>query len=229
MKAGQIFKKVKKDKRKSLLEFEARQVLEQYKIPLAKWGLAKKVEDATALSKKIGFPVVLKIVSRDIIHKTDMGGIFLNLNSEKEVEQAFDQIIKNVKKHNPKARIDGILVQKMIKDGQEIIIGGKKDPQFGQVLVFGGGGILVELLEDVAFRVVPVSKKDAEEMMQETKFYQILKGFRGKRYDVNSVLDILLKTSKLLEQNPGIAELDLNPVIVCQKNAFAVDARIAVE
>jgi acyl-CoA synthetase (NDP forming) len=229
MKPGQIFKKVKKDKRKSLLEFEARQVLEQYKIPLAKWGLAKKVTDATALSKKIGFPVVLKIVSRDIIHKADVGGIFLNLNSEIEVEHAFNQIIKNVKKHNPKTRIDGIIVQKMIKDGQEIIVGGKKDPQFGQVLMFGGGGAFVELLEDVAFRVVPVSKKDAEEMMQETKFYQILKGFRGKKYDVSSVLDILLKASKLLEQNPGITELDLNPVIVCQEKAFVVDARIAVE
>jgi acetyl-CoA synthetase (ADP-forming) len=229
MKPSQIFKKAKKDKRKSLLEFEARQVLGQYKIPLAKWGLAKKVIDATTLSKKIGFPVTLKIVSRDIVHKADVGGVLLNLNSEKEVEQAFNQIIKNVKKYKPKARIDGILVQKMIKDGQEIIVGGKKDPQFGQILMFGGGGVLVELLEDVAFRVVPVSKKDADEMMQETKFYQILNGFRGKKYDVNSVLDILLKTSKLLEQNPEIIELDLNPVIVCQKNAFAVDARIAVE
>ena len=229
MKPGQIFKKVKKDKRKSLLEFEARQILEHYKIPLAKWGLAKKVTDATDLSKKFGFPVVLKIVSRDIIHKADVGGIFLNLNSEIEVEHAFNQIIKNVKKHNPKTRIDGIIVQKMINGGQEVIVGGKKDPQFGQVMMFGGGGAFVELLEDVAFRVVPVSKKDAEEMMQETKFYQILKGFRGKKYDVSSVLDILLKASKLLEQNPGITELDLNPVIVCQEKAFVVDARIAVE
>lgn len=224
-----IFKKVKKDKRKSLLEFEAREILEHYKIPVAKWRLAKKVAEAVIFSKKIGFPVVLKIVSKDIIHKTDVGGIFLNLNSEKEVEQAFNQIIKNVKKHKPKARIDGILVQKMIEEGQHIIVGGKKDPQFGQVLMFGAGGILVELLEDVAFRVVPISKKDAEEMMQETKVYQILKGYRGKKYDVNSILNILLKTSKLLEQNPEIIELDLNPIIVLPKNAFTVDARIVVD
>lgn len=229
MKPGQIFQKVKKDRRKSLLEPEARQVLEQYKVPLAKWGLAKKVEEAIALSKRIGFPVVLKIVSRDIVHKADVGGVFLNLNSEKEVEQAFNQIIKNVKKNNTKARIDGILVQKMIEGGQQVIVGGKKDPQFGQVLMFGGGGVMVELLEDVAFRVTPINKKDAEEMIQETKTYQILKGFRGKKYDINSILNILLKISKLLEENPEVIELDLNPVIVLSKNAFVVDARIAVD
>lgn len=229
MRPGQIFKKVKKDKRKNLLEFEAREVLEFYKIPVAKWKLAKKVGEAVAFSKKIGFPVVLKIVSKDIIHKTDVGGIFLNLNSEKEVEQAFNQILKNVKKHKPKARIEGVLVQNMVKAGQEIIIGGKKDSQFGQILMFGAGGVLVELLEDVAFRVIPVGKRDADEMMQETKVYQILKGFRGKKYDVGSVLNILLKTSKLLEQNQEIAELDLNPIIVLPKGAFVVDARIVVD
>ncbi len=228
MKPSHIFKKVKKDKRKNLFESEAREVLEYYKIPVAKWALAKKVTDALVFSKKIGFPVALKVVSRDITHKTDAGGVFLNINSEKEVEQAFNQIIKNVKKHKPKARIDGILVQKMVR-GQEVIVGGKKDPQFGQALMFGGGGILVELLEDISFKVVPVNKKDAEEMMQETKVYKILKGFRGKKYDVNSVLNILLKTSKILEQNPEISELDINPVIVMKKNAFAVDARIAVD
>ena len=229
MKPSQIFKKVKKDKRKNLLESEAREVLEYYKIPVVKGKLAKKVFEAITFSKEIGFPVVLKIVSRDIIHKTDVGGVFLNLNSEKEVEQAFNQIIKNVKKHKPKARIDGILVQKMIEDGQSVIVGGKRDPQFCQVVMFGAGGILVELIEDVAFRVVPISKKDAEEMMEETKIYKILKGHRGKKYDVNSVLNILLKTSKLLEQNPEIKELDLNPVIVLPKNAFVVDARIVVD
>jgi acyl-CoA synthetase (NDP forming) len=229
MRPAQIFKKVKRDKRKSLFESEVRELLGYYKIPVPKLNLAKKVADAVYFSKKIGFPVALKIVSKDIIHKTDVGGVFLNLNSENEVEQAFNQIIKNVKKHKPKARIDGILVQKMIKDGQEVIVGGKKDSQFGQVLMFGGGGVLVELLEDTSFRVIPINKKDVEEMMQETKVYQILKGFRGKRYDVNSVLNILLKTSKMLEQNPEISELDLNPIIVLPKNAFVVDARIAVE
>jgi len=229
MRPSQIFKKVKRDKRKILFESEAREILGYYKIPVPKWNVVKKVANAVTFSKKIGFPVALKIVSREIIHKTDVGGVFLNLNSEKEVEQAFNQIIKNVKKHKPKARIDGILVQKMIKDGQEVIVGGKKDTQFDQVLMFGGGGVLVELIEDTSFRVIPVNKKDAEEMMQETKVYQILKGFRGKKYDVNSVLNILLKTSKLLEQNPEISELDLNPVIVLPKNAFVVDARIAVE
>jgi acetyl-CoA synthetase (ADP-forming) len=228
MAVKKFFQKAKKDKRKNLLEFEAREILEHYGIPAGKWKLAKKAADAVAFSKKTGFPVVLKIVSRDIIHKTDVGGVFLNLNSEKEVEQAYNQILKNVKKHVPRARIDGILVQKMI-EGQQVIVGGKKDPQFGQVLMFGGGGVLVELLEDIAFRVVPVSKKDAEEMMHETKVYQVLKGFRGKKYDVSSVLNILLKTSKLLEQNPEIAELDLNPVIVLSRNAFVADARIVVD
>jgi acyl-CoA synthetase (NDP forming) len=169
----------------------------------------------------------LKVVCAKAIHKTDVGGIALDIKNKEELEKSYQKIINNVKK-KVKAKIDGILIQKMVKGGQEVIVGGKKDPQFGQTLMFGLGGIFTEVYDDVSFRVVPIGKKDAEEMVQEIKGYKILKGYRGKKYDINALIDILLKTSKLLEENQEIVELDINPVIVLQKGAVAVDARIVV-
>jgi len=175
----------------------------------------------------LGYPVVLKAISKKVSHKTDVGAIFLSLYSEKAVQDAFDEISKNVKK--AKAKLDSVLVQKMIVGGQEIMIGGKKDPQFGQTIAFGLGGIFVEVLEDVAFRVVPITKKDAEKMMKEIKGYKILSGFRGKKYDTGAIVDALMKISKMLDENQNIAELDLNPIIALPKGTIAVDARIILE
>ena len=204
-------------------------LLEKYKIPLAKYGLAKNEKQAIKIANKIGYPVVLKIVSPQVIHKTDVGGREVDIKSDEMLEKAYKKIVSNVKKKIPKATIQGMLVQKMIEDGQEIIIGGKWDEQFHSTILFGIGGIFTEVYQDTSVRVVPITKNDAEEMVQEIKGYKILQGYRGKRYDVNSLVDILLKTSRMLEKNPKIKELDINPVMVLKKGAFAVDARIVVE
>jgi len=219
----------KKNKRKNLTEYESRQVLEKYKIPLARAELAKNPEHAAKFAKKIGYPVVLKIISPDVIHKTDVGGIIVGIKNEVELKDSYEKILKNVKKKAPRAKIHGMLVQKMVGDGLEVIVGGKKDVQFGQTVMFGLGGIFVEVFGDVSFRVVPIGKKDAKDMIEETKGYKILRGYRGKNYDVNAVADVLIKVSKLLEKNDEIAEMDINPLIVLPRGAVAVDARIVVE
>jgi len=229
MKPKEIFKKVKKQGRKNLTEFESRMVLEHYKIPLTKAGIAKTTEEAVEIAEKIGFPVVLKIISPDIVHKTDVGGLILNIKTKEELRNSFHQLIFNVKRKAAKAKISGILVQKMIEKGREVIIGGKKDSQFGQTLMFGGGGVLTEVMEDVSFRVCPINRKDAEEMVKETRYFKVLKGYRGKTCDIDALIEILLKTSKLLEENQEIVELDINPVIALSKGAVAVDARIVID
>lgn len=204
-------------------------LLEKYKIPLAKYALVKNENQAKKIANKIGYPVVLKAISPQVIHKTDLGAIVTNIKTEEKIVENYKKIISNVKKKIPKAKIQGVLVQKMIEGGQEVIVGGKKDKQFGQTIAFGLGGVFVEVMEDISFRVVPITRKHAEEMIQEIKGYKVLKGYRGKAYDTNSLIDILLKTSKLLEKNQKIKELDINPVIVLKKGAVAVDARVVVE
>lgn len=227
MTAKIIFNKAKKEDRKILTIDESFEVLKEYRIPVADYAVVKSKSDAVEAAKQLGYPVVLKAISKKVSHKTDVGAIFLSLYSEKAVQDAFDEISKNVKK--AKAKLDSVLVQKMIVGGQEIMIGGKKDPQFGQTIAFGLGGIFVELLEDVAFRVVPITKKDAEKMMKEIKGYKILSGFRGKKYDTGAIIDALMKISKMLDENQNIAELDLNPIIALPKGTIAVDARIVLE
>lgn len=196
--------------------------LEKYKIPVAKYGFARNENQAIEISKKFGFPLVIKAVSKKIVHKTDVGALVLNIKNENDLVRAFKRMKKKFRK------IDGILVQAMI-NGREIIIGGKKDPQFNHVIMFGLGGIFVEIFGDVSFRVVPVDENDVQQMLEETKGYKTLIGYRGKRYDINSVKQILLKVSKMLEKNPKIKELDINPLIVLSKGAFAVDARIILD
>lgn len=227
MTAKTIFNKAKKEGRKILTIDESFEVLKEYKIPVADYAVVKSKSDAVEAAKQLGYPVVLKAISKKVSHKTDVGAIFLSLYSEKAVQDAFDEISKNVKK--AKAKLDSVLVQKMITGGQEVMIGGKKDPQFGQTIAFGLGGIFVELLEDVAFRIVPIKKEDAEKMMKEIKGYKILSGFRGKKYDTGAIVDALMKISKMLDENQNIAELDLNPIIALPKGTIAVDARIILE
>lgn len=178
----------------------------------------------------MGFPVVLKIVSPDIIHKSDVGGVKLNLNSAEEVHGAYKDIVSNVKEHAEKARIIGVLVQEMAPPSTEIIVGSTKDPQFGPAIVFGLGGILVEILKDVTFRIAPINREEAQEMITEVKAYPILKGYRGTPpADTDAIVDILLATSKLVTDYEQIKELDFNPIIVYPKGAKAVDARIILE
>lgn len=214
---------------KALILTKSLETLKKYKIPVPRFSIAKNVRQAMKIAKKIGYPVALKLVSKDIIHKTDIGGIKLDVKSDEELLSSFEQILLDVKKKNKKVTTEGILVQEMIPKGQELIIGGKHDQQFGKIIVFGLGGVFAEVFDDVSMRVIPISERDAMKMIEEIKGYRILSGYRGSKYDIKSLTDILLKTSKLLSDNKSIKELDINPVIVSSKGAVAVDARIIVE
>jgi acetyl-CoA synthetase (ADP-forming) len=225
-----IFSQAVKEGRKNLLETEAKAVCRDYGIPVTKSELATNEQEAARLAEKIGFPVVLKILSPDIIHKSDVGGVMVNLKDAKEVRDAYQQIMKNVKNHNAKAKILGILVQEMAPSSTEVIVGAIKDPQFGPALMFGLGGVFVEVLKDVTFRIAPVAADEAREMIGEVKAYPLLKGYRGSApADIDAIVKIILATSKLVMEHQEVKELDLNPIMVYEKGAKTVDARIILE
>lgn len=230
MKASQIIKKVLSEGRKNLLETEAKTICLEYGIPVTKFKLAISSEQAADFSAEIGYPVVLKIVSPNIIHKSDVGGVLVNLKDEDEVRKGYKQILTNVRKHNAKAEIVGVLVQEMAPDSTEVIVGSIKDPQFGPALMFGLGGVFVEVLKDVTFRIAPVTEEEAREMITEVKAYPLLKGYRNTPpSDIESIVKILLSTSRLITDHEEIKELDLNPILVYEKGAKTVDARIILE
>jgi len=225
-----IFDQVKKEGRSILTEFESKKILKQAGISVVETKLAKTQKEAASLSQKMGFPVALKITSPDVIHKSDSGGVKLSINSIAEVKKAYDEILKKVRKQYPDAIIHGVSVQKMALPGTEVIVGTSKDPQFGPVIMFGLGGIFVELLKDVSFRVIPVEPRDAQEMIKEIKGYPLLQGYRGKEpANISALIEIILKISKLIEENPQIKELELNPIFAYKNKAVAVDARIILE
>jgi acetyl-CoA synthetase (ADP-forming) len=219
-----------KEGRKSLLETEAKTVCMEYDIPVTKFELARTEEEAVKFANSIGFPTVLKIVSPDIIHKSDIGGVIVGLKNADDVRRGYKQILQNVKKHDPKAKIVGVLVQEMAPPSTEVIVGAIKDPQFGPAVMFGLGGVFVEVLKDVTFRIAPITEDDAREMISEVKAYPLLKGYRGTPpADIDAIAEILLNTARLVTEHLEIKELDLNPVIVYEKGAKAVDARIILE
>ncbi len=225
-----IFDQVRKEGRLILTEFESKKILKQAGISVVETKLAETQKEAVSLSRKMGFPVALKIASPDVTHKSDSGGVKLSLNNPTEVKKAYDEIFKKVKKHYPRAAIHGVSVQKMVRPGTEVIVGTSKDPQFGPVIMFGLGGIFVELLKDVSFRVIPVDKMDAQEMIEEIKGYPLLKGFRGAEpASIPAIIEIILKVSRLIEENPQIKELELNPIFAYRDKAVAVDARVILE
>jgi acyl-CoA synthetase (NDP forming) len=229
-KVTKIFEQAKSEGRKFLLEYEAKAVCQEYGIPVTKVKVSKNAEEAAEFSAQIGYPVVLKIVSPDVIHKFDVGGVILDVNSKEEAKNGFNQIVENVKKHKPNAQIDGILIQEMAPSSTEVIVGCIKDAQFGPTLMFGFGGTFVEVMKDVSFRIAPIDKADAREMMTEVKAYPILQGCRGQPpADIETLTQILLNISKLVIDYPEIRELDLNPVMVYEKGAKTVDARIILE
>lgn len=229
-KVSQIFDKVRKEKRKNLLETEAKTVCTEYGIPVTKFEVAKTVDEAVNYADEIGYPVVLKVVSPEIIHKSDIGGVMVNLKTSAEVRGAYRKILENAKTHKPHAKIIGVLVQEMAPESTQIIVGATKDPQFGPALMFGLGGVFVEILNDVTFRIAPLSEREAEEMITEVKAYPILKGYRGQPpADIETIVQILLNTSKLVMDHQEIKELDFNPIMVYEKGAKTVDARIIIE
>lgn len=208
-----------------LSESECKKIMKKYGIPTPEEFLAKKPEEAVRFAKKIGYPVVLKIDSEDIIHKTETNTVVTNVRNDREVSEAFRNIMENAKKYKPNARIHGVIVQEHL-EGYETIVGGKIDPQFGPIILFGAGGIFTEVLADVSIRICPIERKDAEEMINEIKYSKILKGFRGKPpADEKKIINVLLKVSKMMMREK-IKEMDINPLIVSHKEAKAVDVRI---
>ncbi|MBN1161443.1 MAG: acetate--CoA ligase family protein [Dehalococcoidales bacterium] len=223
-------KDAKKQGRAVLTEIEAKQVIKNAGIKVIETRLAKTQQEAVAISSETGYPVVLKIASPDITHKTAAGGVKVGLKNAAEVKKAYAEIMASVRKKIPKAKIEGIAVQKMAPPGIEIIVGMYKDAQFGPVIMFGLGGIFVEVLKDVSFRLIPIEKRDAGEMIKEIKGYALLNGYRGQEpAHIPSLVDVLLKISALVEKMPEIKEIDLNPVFAHKDSAVAVDARIVLE
>jgi acyl-CoA synthetase (NDP forming) len=219
-----------KEGRKALLETEAKTVCIEYGIPVTRFELARNEDEAVKFAKTIGYPVVLKIVSPDVVHKSDVGGVLVGLKNDDDVCQGYAQILKNITKHNANARIFGMLVQEMAPPSTEVIVGAIKDPQFGPAIMFGLGGVFVEVLKDVTFRIAPVTKDEACEMISEVKAYPLLKGYRNAPpADINAIAQILLNTSKLVTEHLEIAQLDLNPIIVYENGAKAVDVRMVLE
>lgn len=227
--AQQIIDRAKQEGRKLLTEVEAKELLKQAGISVVESWLATSKDEAISTSRRLGFPVVLKIASPDVAHKSDAGGVKLGLRTAKQVEKAYDDILAKVKQKYPEARIQGVSVQKMARPGVEVIIGMSKDKQFGPVIMFGLGGILVEILKDVAFRIVPLTSRDAQEMIREIKGYPLLEGYRGQEpVAVSKLEEMILQVSSFVEQHPQIDELDLNPVFAYSDGAVAVDARIVL-
>ncbi len=228
-KARTILNKAVKEGKKYLPEHEAVKVLQTYRLTLPEEKLATSKEKAVRFAKDIGFPVVMKVMSKDVVHKFDAKGVILNINSNQEAEQAYDRIHKNVQKKHPGAKIDGILVEQMIPEGQEVILGVKRDPSFGPVIMFGLGGIYVEIFKDVSFRVAPLDKETAQEMINDTRAATLLKGARGlSARDMNALQDAIIRLGQLAMDCPQIKELDINPLIVLEKDqgCYVADARI---
>ena len=226
-----ILDNAKKEKRSALLEEEGQEILRAYGFPLPASKLAKSKKEAVAASKKIGYPVVLKIASPQIIHKSDADGVKVNLQNAKDVENAFDTIIKNAKKYNKKADIKGVLVVEMVKGGKEMIIGSKLEPGFGPVVMLGMGGIYVEVLKDVTFKLAPMTNIEADDMISSIKTKKILEGVRGEKpSDIKKLSECIQRLSQLVSDFNEIKELDMNPVLVMEKNkgCRVLDVRIGL-
>ena len=213
--------------RKLLTTVAARELLDAAGIPIVPTSLARSSGEAIRLAKRLGLPVALKVVSPDIVHKSDVGGVRLHLTSLAQVGKAYGEIVAGVRSRTRDALIEGISVQPMALPGVEVVAGLTRDRTFGPVVMFGLGGLFVEILNDVAFRVVPLQPKDARAMIQEVRSFPILQGARGAApVDLMALEDILLKLSSLAEHRPEIHEIDLNPVLVYPTGAVAVDARV---
>ena len=230
-KAKKIFDKVKKEKRPNLLEEEGQEVLKAYGLPLPESALAKTEEEAIKIANKIGYPVVMKIASPQIIHKSDAGGVKVNLTNDNEIKKVFKTIVANAKKYNKDAEIKGILIVEMVKGGKELIIGSKLEPGFGPVIMLGMGGIYVEVLKDVTFKLAPVTNKEADDMIASIKTQKLLKGVRGEKpSDIKKLSECIQRLSQLVTDFKEIKELDMNPVLVMEKGKGCkiLDVRIGL-
>jgi acetate---CoA ligase (ADP-forming) len=225
-----LFERVKAEDRVSIGDFESREVLTAYGMEIPASEIAANPDEAIEIATRIGFPVVLKIASPDILHKTDVGGVKVGLRNPEEVRDAFELMVYRAERYIPDANIWGCLVQQMVpQGGLEVLVGMNRDPQFGPLVTFGLGGIYVETLKDVTFRIAPFSKQEAEQMLQEIRAHALLDGVRGQpAYDKEAIVDVLLRIGQLVGDFPEIAELDINPLMVYpqKRGAIAIDMRL---
>lgn len=227
MKAGATIEAALKEGRRFLLEYEAEGILAEYGLDVAPAVLAEKPEDGLAFASESGWPVVLKIMSPQIIHKSDAGGVKVGISGEEDFIRAWKEIISKAREYDAGAEIKGILVQKMIPSGREVIIGTSRDPQFGPIVMFGLGGVFVEVFKDVVFRAAPVDEREAARMIEEIRSVVLLKGFRGEPpSNLTALARAISRISRLAAEHPRIAELDANPLRVGSEKAWVVDARI---
>lgn len=221
-----LLKEAIEQKRKVLTVQESKKMLEKEGFPVNPTGFGQNLPEILTIAKKIGFPVAMKVSSEDIIHKSDVGGVVTGIRSESELEEQYEVMQQGLSQKLPNAKIDGIIIEKM-ESGVELLIGSTLDPMFGPILAFGLGGIYVEILKDVVFRLIPIEPEDATEMLSEIKAAKILNGVRGQPpVDKKALEDLLIKTSNFIADNPEIEELDLNPVFASEKGVSVVDARI---
>jgi len=226
-----IFDQVRADGRQTIGDAEARDIMQAYGIRIPASKLATTADEAVGVAEEIGYPVVMKIASPDILHKTDIGGVKLGISNATDVRDAFDLLVYRATRYMPDAEIWGCLVQEMVRGGKEVIVGMNCDPQFGPLMMFGLGGIYVEALKDVAFRIAPFSRQEAEEMVTEIRSYSLLRGVRGERpSDTEAIVDTLLRLSQLVTDFPEIMEMDVNPLIVFEagRGAVGVDMRLVL-
>jgi acyl-CoA synthetase (NDP forming) len=224
-----IFQKALQKGRSSLLIPESLQICKLHHIPTPVSHVVQSVEEAVTKGNLIGFPVVLKIISPQILHKSDVGGVILGINGKAALKEAYPKLIAEVRNSNPKAEVLGVLIEKMMPPSTEVIIGGIHDSQFGPSVMFGMGGIFTEVYKDVAFRVAPIDKIDALNLIHELRGSKILEGIRGQpAADLDALVDVLIDVSSLMSQHNAISQLDLNPVIAYPDGVCAVDTRIVL-
>ena len=224
-----IIENTLKTNRKTLTITESKSIFESYNIPTNKSFFIENQDELENIITKLNYPVVMKIVSPQISHKTEVNGVILNLQSNSDVLREYNNLIQRVSNLKPEAVIDGVLIEEQIQDGIELILGTLKDPVFGQTIMFGLGGILVEVLKDVSFRLLPLKKEEAFEMIEDIKSSALLNGYRGKKgINKDLLVSIMLNLSKIVEENP-IQEIDINPLLSLNNELIAVDARIILE
>ncbi len=228
-KVQELLKEAMKQGRKILTVQESKKILLQEGFPVNTTGFGTNLEEVLAEAKKIGFPIVLKVSSQDIIHKSDVGGVVTGIHNGEVLKEEFEKLRNSITQKKPDAQIEGYLIEKM-ESGIELLVGSTHDPMFGPILAFGLGGIYVEVLKDVVFRLIPIDREDATEMISEIKTAKILDGIRGQPpVDKISLVNLLMKTSSFIDQHPEIEELDINPVLATDKGVSVVDARIILK
>ena len=222
-----VIQRVREEKRHFLLADEGQTVMKAAGIPVPSSSIAHHLDEAVTSAEKMGYPVVMKIVSKDILHKSDVGGVALNLLNKREVIEAYEAIIHSCRAANLRARLEGVEISEMVQSGAELIVGSRVDPSYGPIVMCGLGGIYVEVMKDVSFRSLPVNRREIITMIKEIKSYPILLGVRGeKKKDIDSLVNTILKVGAIVEQCPGISDIEINPLVVDERGVKAVDVRI---